>query len=385
MEIDAEHRAAGEPQQRRCACCCGPLSAGVGRQLSSSGRGWNDSDMASRLSRRTALRITGCLISAALMPARGQQGGKVPAIGAFLVPSSYFRVFEETLRELGYAKGKNIEFQISPIERQFFPQHLTTELETQYAAKVVPEAAAAVVSMNVDVIVVGPNPFIDALKQATTRIPIVMAFGLDPVGQGYIESFSHPGRNITGLAWETTPEIFGKLVEVLIEMSPRLSRIAGLVDPGSFQRPLWEGAETAAKRRGVVLRSVEIHSKDDITNAFANVKRMRAGAIMIFTGPKLWIWRDRIVDLAMKDKLPTVFPYREGPESGALISYGPNLAAAWRQVAAYVDKILKGANPGQLPVVQSAEFELVVNLKTAMALRISIPESIRLRADLIDR
>src|SRR4051812_282131 len=110
-----------------------------------------------------------------------------------------------------------------------------------------------------------------------------------------------------------------------------------------------------------------------------------ADAVLIFTGPKLWIWRERIVALALKNRLPTVFPYREGPESGALMSYGPNLAAAWRQVAVYVDRILKGANPGQLPVEQSAEFELVVNLKTAKALLIALPESIRLRADLMAR
>ena len=178
------------------------------------------------VNRRTSLRITGGIISSALMPAWAQQAGKVPVIGAFLVPSAYFSVFEETLRQLGYTKGRNIELQISTVERRFFPQHLTTELETQYAVKV-PEAAADLVGMNVDVIVVGPNPFIDALKQATTAIPIVMVFAADPVGQGYIESFAHPGRNITGLAWEATPEIFGKLVEVLTETSPRLSRIAG--------------------------------------------------------------------------------------------------------------------------------------------------------------
>ncbi len=336
------------------------------------------------VNRRTALRISGGIISSVLMPAWAQQAGKVPVIGAFLVPSEYFHVFEETLRQLGYTKGRNIDFQVSPIERRFFPQHLTTELETQYAAKV-PEAAADLAGMNVDVIVVGPNPFIDALKQATARIPIVMAFAADPVGQGYIESFAHPGRNITGLAWEATPEIFGKLVELLTEISPRLSRVAGLVDPGSFQTPLWEGAETAAKRRGVMLRSVEIHSKDDIQNAFATARRMRAEAVLIFTGPKLWIWRERIVDLALKNKLPTVFPYREGSDSGGLMSYGPNLAAAWRRVAVYVDKILKGAKPGQLPVEQSAEFELVVNLKTAKALHLTVPESIRLRADLITK
>jgi len=340
--------------------------------------------MATCVNRRAALRITGGIISSVLMPAWGQQSAKVPVIGAFLVPSAYFRVFEETLRELGYVKGKNIEIQLSPIERRFFPQHLTTELETQYAVKV-PEAAAALANMNVDVIVVGPNPFIDALRQTTTRIPIVMAFAADPVGQGYIESFAHPGRNITGLAWEATPEIFGKLVEVLIETSPRLSRIAGLVDPGSFQQPLWAGAEAAAKRRSVMLRPIEIHSKDDITNAFASAKHMRADAVLIFTGPRLWIWRERIAALALKNRLPTVFPYREGPESGALISYGPNLAAAWRQVAVYVDKILKGAKPEQLPVEQSAEFELVVNLKTAKALHLTVPESIRLRADLITK
>src|SRR5262245_61242718 len=275
--------------------------------------------------RRNALRLTAGIISSMLMPASAQQTTKVPVVGAFLVPTAYFAVFEESLRQMGYTKGRNIDFQISAIERRFFPQHLTTESEMKYAAQV-PEAAADLVRMNVDVIVVGPNLFINALKQATNRIPIVTAFSADPIGQGYITSFAQPGGNITGLAWEASPEIFGKLVELLTEMSPRLSRIAVLIDPGSFYQPLWEEAETAAKRRGVTLQSVEIHSGDDVPKALATAGRFRAEALMVFTGPKLWVWRDRIASLALQKRLPTVFPYREGPQAGGLVSYGPNLA-----------------------------------------------------------
>ena len=330
--------------------------------------------------RRDALRVTAAIVSSALMPAWAQQPRKVPVVGVFMVPSAYFAVFEQTMRELGYARGKSIAFHISEIERKFLPHHLTTESETQYAGKV-PEAAADLVRMKVDVIVVGVNPFIEALRQATQTIPIVMAFGVDPIGQGYIKSYAQPAGNITGLAWEPTPEIFGKLVELLTECVPRLSNIAGIVDPTIAWQPYWKEAENAAKRRGVNLKYVEVQSKDDLVAASRTISSSRAGAVIVFAGPTLWILRTRIADLARDSRLLTVFPYREGVEAGGLISYGPNLAAAWRQVAVYVDKILKGTNPSQLPVEQPAQFELVVNLKTAKALRITVPQSILLRAD----
>ena len=314
------------------------------------------------------------------MPAWAQQPGKVPAVGVLLVPPLYFAAFEEAMRQLGYASGRNIIFETSKIEREFFPYHLTTEAEQQYAAKV-PEAAADLARMNVDVIVTGPNPFIDAARQATRTIPIVMAYGADPVGRGYIASLARPGGNVTGLVWETTPEIFGKLVELLTDLSPRLSSIAGIVDPTTSYQPYWKEAESAARRHGATLRYVEVQAESDIPKAFKTVTNMRAEAIVVFGGPKLWILRSRIADLALKSRLPTVYPYREGPEVGGLISYGPNLTASWRQVAGYVDKILKGSKPAQLPVEQPTQFEMVVNAKTAKALNLTIPQSILLRAD----
>jgi putative ABC transport system substrate-binding protein len=239
--------------------------------------------------------------------------------------------------------------------------------------------------MNVDVIVTGPNPFIDAAREATTTIPIVMAYGVDPVGRGYIASLARPGGNITGLVWDPTPEIFGKYVEFVIELSPRLSRIAGIVDPAISYQAFWKEADSAARRRGVTLEYVEVRAESDVPKAFGAMVTTHAGAAIIFGGPNLWDYRSRIADLARKNGLPTVYMYREGPQAGGLISYGTNLKDSWRRVAVYVDKILKGARPADLPVEQPTKFELVINLKTAKALGLTIPKSLMVRADEVIR
>ncbi|HXX71301.1 MAG TPA: ABC transporter substrate-binding protein [Candidatus Acidoferrum sp.] len=313
-----------------------------------------------------------------------QQPAKIPVVGVLLVPPPYFAAFDESLRKLGYTPGRNIVFETSSIEREYFPNHLTTDEEAKHVAKI-PEAAADLVRMNVDVIVTGPNSFIDAARRATKTIPIVMAYGSDPVGQGYISSLARPGGNITGLAWEPTPEIFGKFVELLTEVMPRPSTIAGIVDPTYSYQAYWKEAVGAAKRRGAMLRYVEARSDSDVSKAFSTIVKMRASGVVIFGGPNLWILRNRIADFALKNRLPTVYPYREGPEAGGLMSYGPNLTASWRRMAIYVDKVLKGAKPGELPVEQPTQFELIVNLKTAKTLGITIPESILLRADEVIR
>jgi putative tryptophan/tyrosine transport system substrate-binding protein len=316
--------------------------------------------------------------------ADAQQPSTVPVVGVLLVPPQYFAAFDESLRQLGYTPGRNIVFETSSVEREFFPQHLTTDSEAKHLAKI-PDAAGDLVRMHVNVIVTGPNSFIDAARHATKAIPIVMAYSSDPVGQGYITSLAHPGGNITGLAWEPTPEIFGKFVELLTEASPGLSNIAGIVDPTYPYQAYWKEAQSAAKRRGATLRRVEMRSEKDMPAAFGAITKMRAKAAVIFGGPNLWILRSHIAEFALKNRLPTVYPWREGAEAGGLVSYGPNLTASWRRVAVYVDKILKGAKPGELPVEQPTQFELVVNLKTAKTLGLTIPESILLRADSVIR
>jgi putative ABC transport system substrate-binding protein len=229
--------------------------------------------------------------------------------------------------------------------------------------------------------VTGPDTFIEVARQATTTVPIVMVYGSDPVGRGYIASLARPGGNITGLTWEPSPEIVGKYIEFLSELSPRPSRIACLVDPATPEEPFRKEADTAARRRGVTLYFVEVRAKSDVTNAFSTVGSSRVDAVIIFGGPALWSYRKQIADLAKKSRLATVYRYREGPEAGGLMSYGPSLMDSWRRAATYVDKILKGAKPSDLPVQQPTQFELVINLKTAKAIGLTIPPSLLGRAD----
>ena len=197
-------------------------------------------------------------------------------------------------------------------------------------------------------------------------------------------SLARPGGNITGLVFEAAPEIFGKYVELLTETVPRLSRIAVVVDPRDLRDTYtthWSAAERAAKRRGIVLQQVDVGGDDDVPRAFTRITGQRAGAVIVFSGPFLYFLRKQISDLALKNGLPTISGYREGPEAGGLMSYGPSLSDLWRRAASYVDKILKGAKPADLPVEQPTKFDLVINLKTARTLGLTIPRSLLLRAD----
>jgi putative ABC transport system substrate-binding protein len=170
-------------------------------------------------------------------------------------------------------------------------------------------------------------------------------------------------------------------VELLSELSPRLSRIAGIVDPSAPLVSYWKEAEHAAQRRGITLQYVQVGAGSDVPKAFSTIVGGRAGAVIIFGSPYLWARRAQIADLARKNALPTIFMFREGPDAGGLMSYGTSLTDSWRRAATFVDKLLKGANPGNLPVEQPTKFELVINLKTAKALGLTMPQTLLLRAD----
>jgi putative ABC transport system substrate-binding protein len=304
--------------------------------------------------------------------ARAQETTMVHRIGVLGPPSdrpTYFAAFEEGLHQLGYVRGRNIIFEIRS------GWGTRTEL--------IPGAVADLVRLNVEVIVTGPNQFVDAAKQITTKIPIVMVYGNDPVSRGYVASLARPGGNITGLIWEPTPEIFGKYVEFLAALSPRPSRIAGVVDPSNPDQSYWREADSAAKRLGVTLEYFVIRAESDVPRAFRTMISTRAGAAIIGGGPNLWTYRSQIADIARKTGLPTMYMYREGPEEGGLLSYGTSLRDSWRRAATYVDKILKGAKPADLPVEQPTTLELVINLNTAKALGLTIPPSLLARADQI--
>jgi len=296
-----------------------------------------------------------------------QVSGKVHTVGLLSPPpGAYVAAFEERLRQLGYVRGSNIVFETrSP------------------GAKAEPLAAAVadLLRLKVEVIVAGPNPFIDAAKQATASVPIVMVYGSDPIGRGYISSLARPGGNITGLTWEPTAEILGKHVELLSELSPRPSRVAGMVDLSTPLLSHWKEADYAAHRRGITLQQVQIGPDGDVSSAFRAIVGGRAEAVIVFGSPRLWARRAQISDLARKNALPTIFMFREGPDAGGLMSYGTSLTDSWRRAANYVDKVLKGTKPADLPVEQPTKFELVINLKTAKALGLTIPQSLLVRAD----
>jgi putative tryptophan/tyrosine transport system substrate-binding protein len=318
------------------------------------------------------MRLIGLVIvfGLSLLPtptAYAQGPVKVHTIGLLSPPPGpYVAAFEESLRQLGYVRGVNIVFE--------------TRLPGAKAEPLI-AAVASLLRVKVDVIVTGPNPFIDAAKQATASVPIVMVYGSDPIERGYISSLARPGGNITGLTWEPSAEILGKHVELLSELSPRPSRIAGIVDPSSRLVSYWKEAEYAAQRLGITLQNVQVGPDSDVSKAFSTIVGGRAEAVIVFGSPRLWARRAQIADLARKNALPTIYMFREGPEAGGLMSYGTNLTDSWRRAATYVDKILKGAKPADLPVEQPTKFELVINLRTAKALGLTIPHTLLLRAD----
>ncbi len=228
----------------------------------------------------------------------------------------------------------------------------------------------------------GSNPVVAAAKQVTATVPVVMAVSRDPVGAGFIASLARPGGNITGLTNDPGPEIIGKYLELLKEAAPRVSRVAYLWNPVPPGAGTYKNAvESAARTLGVTFQSVEVRGREEFDAAFAAMVRERANGVVVAVDPVFVGPRSQVVLLAARNRLPAVYGLREFAEVGGLISYGPNIADQFRRAATYVDKILKGAKPGDLAVEQATKFELVINLKTAKALGLTIPSSLLQRAD----
>jgi len=249
-----------------------------------------------------------------------------------------------------------------------------------------PALAAELVALKVDVIVASSTPAALAAKQATRTLPIVFAAAGDPVASGLVTSLARPGGNVTGLA-VLAPELVGKCLELLTQAVPGVSRVAVLWYPGGHgertEKNILTGAEVAGRALGVRLQFVETRGPADFDGAFAEMTRARAGALTVLPSNMLINERRRLVDLAAKNRLPAVYGSREFVDAGGLMAYGPNFADMFRRAATYVDRILKGAKPADLPVEQPTKFELVINLKTAKALGLTIPQSLLLRADQI--
>ena len=276
------------------------------------------------------------------------------------------QAFVEGLRDLGYVEGKNVAIEWK------WGQDRVDRLT---------DLAAELVGSQVDVIVTGGTPATRAIKNATRTIPIVMAMVGDPVGASLVESLGRPGGNATGLSVVAT-DLSGKRLQLLNEIVPRLSSVA-VMSYGANPQSQMEVRETqvAAGRLNLQLHSLPISAESSIKNAFEKIKRQAVQALIVVTDPILFSQRNQILDLAAGNRLPAMYPYRGFPEGGGLISYAPNDRDIFRRAASYVDKILKGANPGDLPVEQPTKFELVINLKTARALGLQIPDRLLALAD----
>ena len=315
--------------------------------------------------RRRELIVT--LGSAAAWPvaARSQQP-KVPTIGALVIgninPEQFWREFRQGLRDLGYVEGQNIRFEFRSAEG-----HLDR----------LPELANELVHLKVDVIVTWFTPTAVAAKQATHEIPIVMAETGDPIGTGLVASLPRPGGNVTGMA-SVTAELAGKSVQLIREMLPSARRVTALANASDpFSKPFLEQIKLGGEATGTTINAIGVSSNEEFETAFAGMEQDRPDALIV--QPSLPT--KRAAELAVKHRVPAVSVPRWFAEEGGLMSYSPRYVELFREAAVFVDKILKGAQPADLPVEQPTHFELVLNLKTAQALGLTIPGSFLLRAD----
>ena len=323
------------------------------------------------MERRTFIGVIAGGLLAAPLAAEGQQAAKVPRIG-FLgnstaaLEANLVGPFREGLRDLGYVEGRNILIEYRWAEGQY---------------ERFPALIAELVVLKVDVIVTAGTPASLAVKKATTSIPLVMVAVGDPIGVGLVASLARPGGNATGLS-SIAPELEGKRLELLREVVPKLSHIAVLWNPDNpFHAGSLKEARAAAQVLGIKVQPLGVRVSEEFPAAFAAILRERPGALLVLADRLFLHNRARIVDFEAKRRLPGVYPYRELVEAGGLMSFGPSYAGMHRQAAHYVDKILKGSKPADLPVEQPTKFELRINLKAAKALGLTIPQTVLLRAD----
>ena len=316
--------------------------------------------------------LVAVVLLAVAVIAEAQQPKKIAKIG-YLLPSTpaaaahLLEAFRQGLRELGYVEGKTIVMELRYGEAK---------------AERLPELARELVRLKVDVIVTATDVAIAAVKRETQTIPIVMGNSTDPVGTGFVASLARPGGNITGLS-RMSPELSGKRLELLKEVVPGLSRVAFLWNPDVRGAVLdYKEAESAAGSLRLQLQSVEVVRAEDFDRAFSAVTKERAQALMMpAANPVGFAKRGQIASFAQKNRLPSMYAQKEYVDAGGLMSYGPSTPDMHRRAATYVDKILKGTKPADLPVEQPTKFELVINLKTAKQIGLTIPPNVLARAD----
>jgi putative ABC transport system substrate-binding protein len=330
----------------------------------------------SGIERRAFISLLAGAAVASPLAARAQQGAKIPRIGCLLTGSlewpetrATLDAFRQGLRVLGYVEGQSIvtEYRTAEGKIERFPS-LANEL----------------VALKLDLILAAGTPAASAVQRATTTIPIVAPAMGDPVADGLVGSLARPGGNVTGLAF-LGPELAAKRLGLLKQALPNASRVAALWHPGAFAerttRDMLQATDAAARSLGVELQLLDVRGADEFDRAFSAATTGRADALLVLPSAVFFNARQRIVDLAAQHRLPAMCPAREFATAGGLVAYGASIPDLYRRSASYVDKILKGANPADLPVEQPTKFELVVNLKTAKALGITIPEPFLLLAD----
>jgi len=329
--------------------------------------------LGAELRRREFITLLGGAAMAWPLAARAQQSGKVYRLGD-LVPGTAdapgvpeLRAgFRDALRELGWIEGRNIVFEERYAENH--PERL-------------PELAAELVRLKVDLILAVGTLAPLAAKQATTTIPIVMSAAGDPLGSGLVASLAHPGGNVTGMS-SMVPDIGGKRLELIKEVLPRISRVAVLWNAANpYAARVFRETEGAARRLRIEVHSLEVRAPDDFGSAFETARRQRPDALITVEDPFMVEFRKQVADLATSYRLPAIHGIKEFARVGGLMSYVPSVSDMFRRAAGYVDKILRGAKPGDLPVQQPTKFELVINLKAASAIGLEIPPILLNRAD----
>ena len=306
------------------------------------------------------------------LAAEAQQAAKIARIGYLasnLSNRGPLEAFRQGLRDLGYVEGRNVVIEYRDAQGKLEP---------------LPTLAAELVAINVDVIVASSTAAALAAKQATTVVPIVFSTVPDPVAAGLVTSLARPGGNVTGLS-NLSADLVGKGLEYLTQTVPGISRVAVLWQPGAFGEPtekeMLKAAEGAARVLGIQLQFVEAQAPADIDKAYSEIIGARADAVTVLVSGMLLGERGHLVELAAKNRLPVVYTFRELVDAGGLMSYGPSLTDLFRRAASYVDKILKGTKPADLPVEQPIKLELVFNLKTAQTLGLTVSPTLLARAD----
>src|SRR5262245_17910782 len=326
----------------------------------------------SGMNRRTFLSTLGVAALAAPLIAEAHQASKLYRVGwVFLTspgeePRSLIDAFRDGLRQHGYVEGQNLAFEFR---------------WTDGRADRVDELTGELVKLGVDIIVAGTSPNAHAAQRATTTIPILLV-GADPLSTGLVTNLARPGANITGVTMLPGPSVAGKHIQLVKEAVPSISRVAIVWNEDSLLQPVMlREARSAASTLGLKLQTVGFRRADEFNRAFGTVAAQRAAAAVVLPDAVTFAHRRRLAELALSHRLPTLFSHSETAAAGGLIAYGPNLIALTRHAATYAHKIFRGARPGDLPIEQPTKFELVINLKTAKALGLTIPPSLLLRAD----